>query len=453
MQRDYLIYKDIADEHSPLMYFLLLIVQPLVPNSLEAAKLTLALLIGIIALLTLWTGYKSGGWLAGTFSVLFFALWSPIFGYGKLWHETFLAPLYLLILWRVPTLSRPNVCSSFVGGLLCGIALLTKQHAIVVALGFILWRSFTSWRNHCPIRYLLTESLLFLTGISLPTLTFTIYYWYQTGTLKDLVFWLIVFNFINRYTQLASLWPSSDQIRVLAPAYVLLLPFITNLLGQRCQKDIHKAQEELGLVLLVSSSLTIYPRFGFFHLQTSLPILAWLSGTTLARLAKTRCGDSIPGQASPLLRGLACSFVLLWVFYAGMPYYKALFSKQPRKIYEYSDLVPLANEIRQHIGPVDCIYILPDDEATANLYYLTQCQPPKPWVPTSYPWFMIDAVKPRIVRTLEETSPKWVIYFPGRWGIEQHGQELLTYVQSNYQLEAKMSWAEGEVWLLKRTSP
>jgi len=63
---------------------------------------------------------------------------------------------------------------------------------------------------------------------------------------------------------------------------------------------------------------------------------------------------------------------------------------------------------------------------------------------------MLDMLKPKIIQTLEQASPEWVVYFPGRWGIEQHGQEIVTYVQSKYQLETQLSWAEGEVWLLQR---
>jgi len=452
MQQNYLLYKNIADEHSPLMYFLLLAAQPLASNSLEAAKLTLVLLIGLIALLTFWAGWESGGWLSGTFSVLFFALWTPIFGYSKLWHETFLAPLYILlvILWRILIPSRTNTHLFFTTGLLLGVALLIKQHALLVILAIALWHSLNSWRVRRPAQYLLWEIAFLFFGVSLPVSAFTIYYWLQTGTLKELVFWVIIFNFINNYTQWASLRPSVDHIRLLVPAYLMLPPFIANLLNQGRQ-DIRRIQEELGLVLLVSSSLMIYPRFGFFHLQASLPVLAWVSGTTLANIF-------YEGRKSKsslyLIRGLVCSLPLLWMLYAGIPpVYNALRSGQPRKIYEYSDLVPLANEIRQRIGPTDCIYVLPDDEATANLYYLTQCKPPELWAPTSYPWFMIDTVKPQIVSALEKASPVWIVYFPGRWGIEQHGQELLNYVQENYHLEATLSWAEGEVWLLRRTSP
>ena len=452
MQQNYLLYKNIADEHAPLMYFLLLAAQPLASNSLEAAKLTLVLLIGAIAVLTFWAGWKNGGWLSGTFSVLFFVMWTPVFGYSKLWHETFLAPLYIMLvaLWHTLMPFRTNGRLFFVTGLILGVALLIKQHALLVILVIILWHSLTSRYAHRPTRYLLWEIAFLLCGTSLPVGAFTIYYWLQTGTLKEFVFWVVIFNFINHYTRLASLWPSVDHIRLLAPAYLLLPPFVANLLNQERQ-DIRRTQEELGLVLLVSSSLMIYPRFGFFHLQTSLPILAWLSGTTLAKIFYE---GSKSKSSLYLIRGLVCSLPLLWLLYAGIPpVYHALRSSQPRKIYEYSDLVPLANEIRQRIGPADCIYVLPDDEATANLYYLTQCKPPELWAPTSYPWFMIDTVKSQIVSALEKAAPGWIVYFPGRWGIEHHGQELLNYVQENYHLEATLSWAEGEVWLLRRTSP
>lgn len=449
MHQGYVLYKDIADEHAPLMYLVLSAVQPLASDNLEAAKLTLVVLINASTLLTFWAGKKSGHWPAGILSSLFFALWSPLFGYGKLWHETFLAPFYILILilWRVPNHSQTG-CRFFYSliGLLLGTALLIKQHALAVALGIILWLFFNNRPIRRSARHLLSEIAFLLLGISLPASILAAYYWLKLKALNDLVFWLITFNFINRYIHIASLWPSIEQIKLLVPAYLLVPPFVVSILGQGRKRDIHIVRSEIGLVLFVTSSLTVYPRFGFFHLQASLPVLAWLSGTTLARFIKTRDGE----ESTRLLKGMFCSLLLLWAIQASIPLFHALSSSQNRKIYEYSNLVSLAHQIRQHIGSEGCIYVLPDDEATANLYYLTQCLPPELWAPTSYPWFMIEAVKPKIVSALEKASPEWVVYFPSRWGIEQHGQELLNYVQAHYQLVGKLEWSEGEVLLLKR---
>ena len=455
MRQGYLLYEHIADEHPPLMYLLLSAVQSPGLDSLILAKVVTALLVCIITLLAFWVGQRTGGWLAGIFSAFFFAVWSPLFGYGKLWHETFLAPLYVLLLiqWRPPLSRNPNIRSSIVTGFLLGLALLTKQHAAVVVLGLVLWHTFISWRAHRPIHHALAEIMTIALAAALPIAVFTIHHLMQVGTVKNLVFWTITFSFVNNYTQLASRAPQMTQILYLAPAYLLLPAFVLRLWASRAEVDGDWSREGWALVLLVTSSVTAYPRFGLFHLQASLPILAWLSGTTITRLLNARSQNSLERIShQSLLTGMACSLIILWTLYAGSTYYTACIRDRPQKIWEYTDLLPLAGEIRQRIGPDDCIYLFPDDEATANLYYLTQCRPPHFWMPTSYPWFTLDVLKPKVVQSLEQASPEWVVYFPERWGIEQHGQEILNYIQDKYQLETTLSWADGEVQLLQRRS-
>jgi hypothetical protein len=63
---------------------------------------------------------------------------------------------------------------------------------------------------------------------------------------------------------------------------------------------------------------------------------------------------------------------------------------------------------------------------------------------------MLDSVKSRIVLTLQEHPPEWVVYFPGRYDIENRAPEVLAYIQDNYQRDAKLHWKRVEVWLLKR---
>ena len=452
MRQGYLLYEHIADEHPPLMNLLLSAVQPLGSDSLAVAQIVTVSLISITTLLIFWAGQRTGGWLVGTFSAFFFTIWSPIFGYSKLWHETFLAPLYTLLLvqWCPPSSDRPNIRCSLLTGALLGLAVLLKQHAVAVVAGLVLWHSFASWRARRPARQVFTEIAAIVFAAVLPIAAFTMHHLYQAGTLENLAFWTITFSFVNNYTGLASLSIRPDQISALAPAYCLLPPALTIMWTSR-EKGKSWSREGWALVLLVTSSLTAYPRFGFFHLQASLPILAWLSGTTLARLLNVRDQKGFEGtNHRSLLAGIACSVMLLWTLHAGIPYYNSLSDGQPREIWEYTDLVPLAQEVRQHIGPTDCVYVFPDDEATANLYYLTQCRPPKFWMPTSYPWFTLDMLKPKAIRALEQASPEWVVYFPGRWGIERHGQEILTYIQEKYQLETQLTWAKGEVQLLRR---
>jgi hypothetical protein len=95
------------------------------------------------------------------------------------------------------------------------------------------------------------------------------------------------------------------------------------------------------------------------------------------------------------------------------------------------------------------MYIFPDDEATANLYYLMQQRPPRFWVFT-YPWYMEDRIKERILLTLRDDPPEWVVYHPGRWEVERTAPEIVRYLQQHYQEEAELGWAGGTALLLRR---
>ena len=150
-----------------------------------------------------------------------------------------------------------------------------------------------------------------------------------------------------------------------------------------------------GLILVVTSSLTVYPRFGFFHLQAALPALAWISSFALTYALQSSNSITATYSTSFLKRVITIGLLFLSLITAGPAYDPVFRARQSQYVHEYTDLVPLANEIRQYIGPANSIYIFPDDEALSNLYYLTGCTPPKFWV-YSYPWYMLDWIKARM---------------------------------------------------------
>jgi len=280
-------------------------------------------------------------------------------------------------------------------------------------------------------------------------MAFTLYHYVQAGTLANFLYWTITFNLVSGYGSLAAQPPDIAQVRAIAFACLLLPAAIFCLIELRRKGDRTWLNLGWGLILLAASSLTAYPRFAFFHLQAALPVLAWLSSLTLAYALRPRNSNSALQSSPYFATGVVIALSVFWIVTAGSAYQSVFRADQPRKVWEYTDLVPLAGEIRQRIGPTDCIYIFPDDEATANLYYLMRCFPPKFWV-FSYPWYMLDSVKSRIVLTLQEHPPKFIVYFPGRWDIENRAPEVNAYIQDNYQRDAKLHWAQGEVWLLKR---
>ena len=135
-------------------------------------------------------------------------------------------------------------------------------------------------------------------------------------------------------------------------------------------------------------------------------MLACLSSLVVATAWRAYAGERT------FIAGTAVSFALLCAV-ATAPFYAQLRAGEPPPAAEYSELVPLAEQVMQHVAPGDTLYVYPDDEGLSNLYYLTGTLPPKPWIFT-YPWYMMDWVRGGIMSHLREQPPDWIVYFPER---------------------------------------
>jgi hypothetical protein len=441
LRRGYLLYEEIADLHSPLLSLLLSVLIPLFPDGLSMARTVLVVIISLSTLLTFLAGRRAGGWLGGLWAAGFLIVWSPVFGFGKLWHEALLTPLYTLILLSYdPTTTRRSVRSLLWIGFLGGIGLMIKQHAIVVLAVLVGWNAFAGWRRGRPLGDILRDTLLIGAAALLPLLAFLAYQLLRAGTLHGFLYWTLGYNLAGPYRTMAALRPTRDQLGVLASA-ALLLPAAALLGIARARQD-EGLRLGWGFVLLAASAATAYPRFHFFHLQPALPVVAWLSTWVLASALR------VPGSVRTLAAGIAVALPLLWALTAGASY-GALLDPKPQYVYEYSDLVPVAEQVMQHKAPEERIFIFPDDEATANLYYLTGTLPPTPWIFT-YPWYMMDWVQDRILDHLQTQPPDWIVYFPERWDIEQQAPRITDYISSHYRRDISLEWAQGRGWLLER---
>lgn len=446
MQQGYVLYEHIADEHTPLMYHLLTILVPLIPDGLKLAKTALIALVSLLTLITFLLGQKTAGQLGGFTAALFFTLWSPVFGFGKLWHETLLALFYLILILYAPIDSRHKSKTMLLMGFLGGLGILAKQHAIVVIAGMVLWYTILERHLQNPWHQILIHVTQFMLGIVSLPLIYGMFHLLQGGTLGNLLYWTIEFNMVNSYIQLGAQAPRVDQITLLYPAYLLLPLTLIPLIDLKKSGNKEWQRISLGLLLLLTSSFTAYPRFALFHLQPSLPILAYLSATSLVYILRYR-NDIFRCNVRILIQA-AFMILILWIGTIRVQaFLSVLVSNIPPKIWEYSDLISLAKTIRQQISS-DCFYIFPDDEATANLYYLTGCLPPKFWVLT-YPWFMQSSIKEKILETFKEHPPEWVIYAPGRWSIESYAPEIINHIQANYEFFTRLSWEQGEIQLLR----
>lgn len=259
-----------------------------------------------------------------------------------------------------------------------------------------------------PVRAILHDTLLIGLAALLPLIAFVAYQVARAGTLRGFLYWTLGYNLAGPYRAMAALCPSLRHLGTVASAAFLLPAALLRWIGGPRQDEGEWLRLGWGLVLLVTSAVTAYPRVHFSHLQPALPILAWLSVRTLA--------SALRGQraARTFIAGVAVALSLFWALTAGAGY-RAVLGQE----HEYSDPVPLVEQVLRHTAPGERVFVFPDDEATANLYYLTHTLPSTPWIFT-YPWYMMDWVEERILDHLETRPPEWILYFPERWSIEQH---------------------------------
>ena len=449
-QPGFLAYEQIADQHTPLMPLVISWFVPVAPDGWHLARVFLVALLSATTLLTWWGGRRVSGPLGGLIAAAFFVCWTGPFGYAKLWHESFLAPLYaaLLILFRPPGPARSPMSLAGAGAI-CGVALLAKQHAAAVLLAFIFWNLITGWLARRPWRELAASASLVSLSAAVPVTLYGMWHWWRAGTLANLWFWTVKFSFVSGYASLARQPATPADVWQVGPAFLIVLVALFGLIRHVRHGD--PSWQPLGwaLVLLAASGLTVYPRFEAFHLQASLPALGYLCASTLVPVRKTT-----GPRGRGLLVGVGPAAVAVTIGVTSIVALagtcrSAVFPAGARVTHEYSDLEPLAAGIRRVIDSTGELCVFPDDEATANIYYLLRRPPRRFWVFT-YPWYMIPPVRERILRTLGDAPPRWVVHPVGRWGVDRFAPDILAYLRDNYVARARLRWEQGTIEVLER---
>ena len=437
MQRGFVIYENIADLHTPLMPLLISALTPWIPNGLKLAKLTLVALLSISALLTFIQGKRLSGWSGGLWAFGFFVVWSPAFGFEKLWYESFLTPLYLLLpFFYNPSGTGRSIKASLLLGFLGAIMVLFKQHAALVFGSFIAWDVLTTWYTQRTVKQRLGEIGWVGLTFVLTVLAYMVYQYSRAGSLANFFYWTIGYSLTSDYETLAAKLPTAFQMGVVASSCLVLPAAFFYCVESIRKRDNTWCNLGLALLLAVTSSVTAYPRFGFFHLQATLPWLALASALTISSVLW------LEKKLRSFVMGILFALSIYWLITAGLAYRPVLSAPVSQHITEYSELQPLAKAIKKYIQQGDDVYIFPDDEATANLYYILKEKPPEFWI-FHYSWYMSSAIKSHILAVLESDKPAWIIYFPQRWQAENYTPEIMVFIEKYYKPEAKSNLEMG----------
>ena len=278
IEKGWVLYRDIADQHTPLFTALL------VPFGAGDTSIPLQMVVVGLHFLTLLLVYlvtiRMAGAVAGLGAVILAELWTVAMEGTHLWYDgvlglVYMAMLLLLVNKRSPLANKaPRLGTAIIAGLLLGIGILIKQHA-TAALPFIalLWWAggYAGWRSHLG---------LFAAGLSAPLAIFSLVFAAQ-GALGEAWYWTVVYNITGNYMQAAAMLPAYSEWPVLV---ALFIPLALWALTWR----IHKARDNwlamalFGLVL--AASLPAVPRYARFHFQALVPLAAVLGAVAAACL-------------------------------------------------------------------------------------------------------------------------------------------------------------------------
>jgi len=446
MQKGFILYENIADIHSPLLPSILSIVRPLCPDGVVLAKLILVGILSFTTVLVFFSGMRATNPMGGLIAALFFVALSPMFRFTKLWQETLLAPVYLawMLLYKPDSENRSARVLLYCG-LSGGIALLIKQYAIVPFIGLIAWHLCTDFRRHHAIKKAIRDMVIMTAAAALILAMYVLYHYLHAGTLKGIAYWTFLYVLTSKYASLAAEPPMLYELKFVLWCFIFI-PFAlyAMIIAKRREKP-EWLIYGLGFVLFATSSVCEYPRFDMYHLQAASPLIAVLSSMAVMHMLTAVKGKRF------IFTGAVLVIASYLIISAGHNYSRVIMSGTPQTIKEYSDLIPLAKDLRHIIGNSDCIFIFPDDETTSNLYYIMQCTPPRFWV-FHYPWFLTDTVRQQIQKMLKEAPPKWIVYFPDYWGAESYAPEVAHYIKEHYQQKAVFPWRRGNVLLLKKSA-
>ena len=441
----YLPFNNIADQKTPLLPYLIAWILPLFnENAVLAVRSLHSILVFLIVLVSLLWAYRfKGGW-ALTATGLFFLAWSLTFGYYVILYYDFVLTLFFgvaLFFLSKPD-NRQSIWPSIFFGFITGLAILIKQQAAILCILMALSLAGLGIFQKMPLKKLCVLAIGYLLGMSVPIIIFLILFLKAGGSLNQLIYWTITINLFGKYSSMAKLYPDRKLVLAYLPSLILLPLFLWSIFSKPKDKTPSHGSRFWLLLVFLSASILIYPRWSPRHLSTALPFLAIISGITLAdmvRLPTKKVGD--------LVMFLLCIGIMIWWGSTAVKVYRSYSKFGPDRFDGVSNLIDLARDIGATIPPEGNVVLIPTDDGTMNLYYLLNRRPPS-FMFFNYPWYMEKPVVQRWLDAMEQDQPVTVIYFSGRLGIEQYAPEMIEYLHGHYKVDKEVTWEDKPVLIM-----
>lgn len=430
-------YQHLPGQKSPLLPLFLSWLLPLFHHDAAlSARTTHALFICLIVLISMLWVYRVAGRWAFVVTGIFMLAWSNFFGlWAIMYYDVALAPLYLLaFILTVQQMEKPAPWKLGALGLISGLAILTKQHAVLLTLPISVLLVWQLVKGRLAARQIIGFGLVYLIGLSLPLVIYAWSYYLQAGSFKDLIYWTLTINLAGPFGSESTVAPQPEHLRDMLPALLMIVPFVGSIFFGSAGMKPARGVRILLLAMLFLGLFLLYPRYSPRHWPTAFPFLALLSGIASADLIRD-------GQRfkAPSLLLIASSIVLCWIAIAVLIYVPRFETPRSVRSSEYDDLVKVADQLRERIPAEGAVVLLPLDEGNANLSYLLGRLPARYWL-FNYRWFMNPTTIERWLEVMEEEEPYTLLFFPEGIDLATSAPEILEYVNENYLLADTVNW-------------
>ena len=346
----------------------------------------------------------------------------------------------------------------FLSGILLGMSVLIKQHAIFFWMFGFFYFIYYKKQTEC-FADIFSKAPIFLTGTLIPVIL-VVFIYYVTGNFDEIWFWVVKYAF-----EYVSYIPPNEAIDNFADNFAPILSnnlwiLFLSLLGvvSVCWDKTIRSKYAFFFGLLVFSFIAITPGFYFREhyfilLMPSLSMFAGIGACSFLKLSPTR-------------HGLKFSFLLCALFIILVtPLYtqKNIFFKMSnfelmRHTYDinpFSESIKLSAYIKEKTNTDDAIAILGSEP---QVYYLSKRKSATRFI---YMYPLTDehrygrVLQAEMIKELENSQPKYILFVNMRssWMWNKKSSRLLKawspgYLEKKYKLcgVVSISWGEKPIY-------
>jgi hypothetical protein len=413
---DYRLYDTINIGYPPGWLWFNAVFYRLIPDHELRLRIGTVIITVCISLLVYSLARRWWGEWAGLVASALFATWGALMLEYLMYFELALGLLgsAALAVWHK---HDSRWWQPFLAGILVGLAVIVKQHALALAGVYCLWRmAGLDWKAT------LKDVLRFACGMALPGAGVLLVL--AAHGLLDYGLYLMLGSH-GAYFETASQSLEPRELALLALWLALVPPFALQAVLRR---ESWRSQDTLLLGLLIALLVPAYPRYARFHLAGAVPMVALIS--TGAGFYLFRRGAHSMFRIYGALA--AAAMMLVGV---GLPVYYRLQLGDIES--QYAALHPLSEWVQAQTGapPDTRMWILPDIDPTANFYAVGGYLPPLQYAQT-YPWIVVvPPLFERVMAGIEAAPPLYVIRVDD-WRF-QIPTAIEEYVEAHYTLIAQ----------------